>query len=65
VIDVIGNRDLMEAKVQGLRKAGCDYFYSVYGQIPFRKVIVLRVLWRGSKWLRVYDRVASGFRKTR
>jgi hypothetical protein len=51
--------------VQGLRKAGCDYFYSVYGQIPFRKVIVLRVLWRGSKWLRVYDRVASGFRKTR
>jgi hypothetical protein len=37
VIDVIGNQDLMEAKCKGLRKAGCDYFYPVYGQFRFVK----------------------------
>jgi hypothetical protein len=49
VIDVIGNQGLMQGECKGLCKAGCGYFYSVYGQFQLCKVIVLRVLWRGSK----------------
>ena len=49
VIDVIGNQDLMCGELQALRKAGCDYLYSVYGQSSLCKAIVLRVLWCRSK----------------